>query len=109
MNSRRIKDGSPQPIRTVIEEVFSRPALKDLLSSGRILHVWDSTVGADIARHTRPRSFHEGRLTVFVDSSVWLDQINRYFKERIREKLNRELGRPMVKKLIFTIGEFEKR
>jgi len=108
LNVKKDKTGGPRPIRTVIDEVFSRPGLKELLSSGRILHLWNAVVGQDIARHTRPRSFQEGRLIVSVDSSVWLAQINRYFKTRILEKLNRELGKPMVKKLIFTIGELDK-
>jgi len=108
LNLNEVKKGGAQSIRTVIEEVFSRPDLKELLSSGRILLIWDSVVGAAIARHAQPRSFQDGRLTVFVDSSAWLAQIDRYFKKRIQEKLNRELKRPLVKKLVFLIGEVEK-
>ncbi len=104
---RKEKEGKegPEAIGPIVREILSRLGLKELTSHSRIFEIWDTVVGPSIALHARPYSFRDGILTVNVDSSVWLAQLERYRKRQIREKLNKELPNPMVKKLIFRFGE----
>jgi len=99
---------SPAAIGDILPEVMNRSGLAVLLEAGRVLAAWEKTVGPAVAGHTRPLSFHQGVLTVAVDSSAWLFQIERFQKEAIRKKLNRDLGGGPVAKIVFCAGEVKK-
>lgn len=101
---REVKDG-PEAIGPIVREIITRLGLKELTASSRVFEIWDTVVGTAIALHARPYSFRDGILTVNVDSSVWLAQLERYRKRQIREKLNKYLPHPLVKKVIFRFGE----
>ena len=105
MRMEREGKNGPEAIGPIVREILSRLGLKELTASSRVFEIWDTVVGAAIAVHARPHSFRDGILTVNVDSSVWLAQLERYRKRQIRDKLNKELPNPLVKKLIFRFGE----
>ena len=52
------------------------PQLADRLAELRLHRSWGAVVGPDIARRTRPGSLVEGCLTVLVDNSPWLHELN---------------------------------
>ncbi len=99
---------SPAAVGDILPEVMTRNGLISLLESSRVLAAWEKTVGSAVAGHTRPLSFHQGVLTVAVDSSAWLFQIERFQKEPIRKKLNRDLGGSLVAQIVFRAGEVKK-
>ncbi len=105
MRMEREGKNGPEAIGPIVREILSRLGLKELTASSRVFEIWDTVVGAAIAVHAQPYSFRDGILTVNVDSSVWLAQLERYRKRQIRDKLNKELPNPLVKKLIFRFGE----
>ncbi len=98
---------SPEAVGPIIEQLISRLGLKELVRANRVFAAWGSIVGDDIARHTRPQSLRKGTLIVHVDSSVWLAQLDRYLKGRIRGKINRSLEGPLVERIVFRIGEIK--
>jgi predicted nucleic acid-binding Zn ribbon protein len=102
------KQGGAEAIGPIVRDIVSRLGIKELLVSSRVFEVWPTAVGEAIAGHAQPNSLREGTLVVHVDSSVWLAQLERFRKRQIREKLNRELPYPMVKKIIFRIGELQR-
>lgn len=96
---------TPEAIGPIIERLVSRLGLEELVKSGRIFATWETLVGPTIARHAKPQAFRQGTLIVRVDSSVWLAQLDRYLKSKIREKINLSLKRPLIKKIVFRVGE----
>lgn len=52
---------------------------------------WPELVGADIAAHTTPESFTDGKLVVRADSTAWATQL-RLLAQSIVRRLNEELG-----------------
>ncbi|HOO77286.1 MAG TPA: DUF721 domain-containing protein [bacterium] len=96
--------GGPVAVGDVLEGLLDGYRIGGLLAAGRVLAKWEDAVGAAVARHARPGSFREGTLTVLVDSSAWLYQLERFHKRRIIESLNSNLGRALVTGLIFRIG-----
>jgi hypothetical protein len=52
------------------------PQLADRLAEFRLHRSWVAVVGPDIARRTRPGSLVEGCLTILVDNSPWLHELN---------------------------------
>ena len=103
-----VKKGGPEAIGPIVRDIVSRLGIKELVVSSRVFQVWSAVVGAAIAAHAQPHSLREGTLIVHVDSSVWLAQLERFRKRQIREKLNRELPYPMVKRIVLRIGELER-
>ena len=57
-----------------------------------------------ITGHAQPTGIRRGTLFVSVDSSVWLDEIVRYRRHEILQRMQHAMGREMVKKISFRIG-----
>lgn len=69
----------------------------------RVFEVWPETVGLVVACHSRPESIQGGRLTVLVESSVWIDRLG-YDREAIIAGMNERLGEPVVEEVVFRVG-----
>lgn len=69
-----------------------------------ILKVWNHTLDADVVAHARPVGIRKGTLFVTVDSSVWLDEIVRYRRHDILERLQNSFGRDLITKISFRTG-----
>ena len=57
---------------------------------------WPKLVGVALAKHTRPGRMDKRNLTVFVDSSVWLNELSRYGKTQMLENLQARFGRDKI-------------
>ena len=99
--------GNAEVIGDIVARVLQRAGLEQSLENNRILKLWASAVGPAVSRHASPRALHRGKLTVTVDSSSWHAELERYFKTKIIENLNRELGRPLIRSVVFRVGEVE--
>ena len=60
---------------------------------------WLSLVGDSVAKHARPGRYERGRLVVFVDSAVWLNELKRYGQARMLENLQNRFGVDKIKSL----------
>ena len=107
MKGRNEERNGAEAIGPIVKDIISRLGLKELVVSSRVFEIWNSVVGSAIARHAQPHSLRTGTLIVNVDSSVWLSQLDRYRKNQIRDRLNRRLPHPLVKRIIFRIGDVE--
>ena len=56
---------------------------------------WAELVGAEVAQHSTPESFAEGRLVVRTDSTAWATQL-RLLAPTVVRRLNEELGHGTV-------------
>ncbi len=57
---------------------------------------WPHLVGGDVARHTRPAGVERQVLLVYVDSSVWLSELQRYGQKKILANLQQRFGTDCV-------------
>ncbi|MBW2731004.1 MAG: DUF721 domain-containing protein [Deltaproteobacteria bacterium] len=64
---------------------------------------WSTFVGDRIGAHTRPRDLKGGVLTVIVGDSAWLNELS-YLRRELIAKVNRGLGRRVVKELRLLSG-----
>jgi predicted nucleic acid-binding Zn ribbon protein len=53
---------------------------------------WPGIVGADVAKHTRLGGFQNKNLTIFVDGSVWLNELVRYGRDKMLASLQKRFG-----------------
>lgn len=69
----------------------------------RVFEVWGDAVGPFNAARTQPESIKNGRLTVLVESSVWIDRFS-YFRTEFIRKINDAVGAELVQDLQFRVG-----
>lgn len=69
-----------------------------------ILKVWNNLMDPTVVAHARPVGLARGTLFVAVDSNVWLDEIVRYRRREILQRLTHSFGPDLVKKISFRVG-----
>ncbi len=83
--------------------------LKDLRidrrqSESEILKVWTHLIDPNIVAHAKPTGINKGTLFVTVDSSVWLDEIVRYRRREILQRLQTSFGKDLITRISFRVG-----
>ena len=73
-------------------------------AEAEILRVWKNSIDPNIVAHARPTGIRHGTLFVSVDSSVWLDEIVRYRRHEILERLQSSFGRDLISRISYRIG-----
>lgn len=92
---------------------FLSNSLKALDIEHRVLQetcilLWDEVVGKQIANASQPEFVKDGRMFVTVKSSVWANELSLY-KAEIIARLNKRIGRPVLKDIIMKVGSVKKR
>jgi len=90
-------------IGQIISDSMDRGFLGLAREMVRVFEVWAEAVGPYNAARTRPDSVKNGRLTVIVESPVWIDRLS-YLKADFIQQINQALGTPMIRDLIFRVG-----
>jgi len=84
--------------------VMKQLGLEQRLQQSQVFYLWASIVGSDIARHAQPVSLRNGLLVVAVDHPVWLQELSRYHKPLILQKVQERVGKKAVRDICFRIG-----
>lgn len=74
----------------------------------RVFEVWEEAVGSYNASKARPESVKNGRLTIVVESSVWIDHYT-YLKDQFVENMNNALGGEVIREITFKVGDVKSR
>ena len=69
-----------------------------------ILKVWNNLMDPMVAQHAKPVGIAKGTLFVAVDSNVWLDEIVRYRRREILQRLRHAFGPDLIQKISFRVG-----
>jgi predicted nucleic acid-binding Zn ribbon protein len=73
-------------------------------AEAEIARVWRCQMDPNLVAHAQPAGIRNGTLFVTVDSSVWLDEIVRYRRREILERLQNSFGREMIRRISFRLG-----
>lgn len=73
-------------------------------AEAEIVKVWNSLIDPVVTAHAQPANLHKGTLFVNVDSSAWLNEIVRYRRKEILDRLQHSFGKSTVQKISFRIG-----
>jgi hypothetical protein len=88
----------------IIPKVLKGLGLDRRQAETEILKVWNHQLDPNITTHARPTGLRNGTLFVTVDSSVWLDEIVRYRRREILERLQNSFGRDLLARISFRCG-----
>jgi len=69
-----------------------------------VVKVWNSAIDPNIVAHAQPVGLRKGTLFVNVDSSVWLNEIVRYRRKEILDRLQHSFGKEFVARISFRVG-----
>lgn len=69
-----------------------------------ILKVWNHLMDPTVAQHAKPVGIAKGTLFVNVDSNVWLDEIVRYRRREILQRLRHSFGPDLIQRISFRVG-----
>ena len=84
--------------------VMKQLGLEQRLQQSQVFYLWPNIVGTDIARHAQPVSLRNGMLIVAVDHPVWLQELSRYYKPLVLQKVQERVGKKAVRDILFRIG-----
>ena len=93
-----------RPIADVLPNVLQGLRLEKKQAESQILTLWSQAMDPVVTAHAQPTGLHKGTLFISVDSNVWLDELNRYRRREILERMQHLLGRTMVQKISFRLG-----
>jgi len=94
-----MKSGPPRAIGELL--LGALPQLGDRLLVQRMRRTWSAVVGADVARRAQPQALVNGCLTIVVDNSPWLHELNLRAAD-LTERLRAAF--PAVQTLRFDLG-----
>jgi hypothetical protein len=94
-----MRRSNDQSIREILTGIFREPALRDKLTETQIRQGWPTWFGTAVARYTDELRFSRGTLEVRLNSAT-LRQEYRLMAERLRDRVNGELGGEPVRKVL---------
>ncbi len=85
---------------SILHQLIDFLDISDLLAEQQAIIMWSTIVGDTIASVTAAKTIKNGTLNVIVSNSTWRQELN-YMKDDIIYKLNRGIGKPIVKDIRF--------
>ena len=73
-------------------------------AEAEVTRLWQQVLDPTLTAHAQPDGLRNGTLFVTVDSSVWLDEIVRYRRKEILDRVQTAFGRDVIKKISFRVG-----
>jgi len=76
-----------RPLTELLPRVLKNLGLDRRRAEAEIVRVWNDLIDPVLTAHAQPAGIVKGTLFVNVDSSVWLDEIVRYRRREILDRL----------------------
>jgi hypothetical protein len=102
------KSKTASPIGDLLERYFREQGQEQRFSELKVFSEWDNVVGEVISANARPVSVNQGHLVVAVRNSMWLTELG-FDEKKYRNKLNRLLGKGVIKSISFRLGQLPER
>ena len=93
-----------QAIGEVMPRVLTNLGLDRRRAEAEIARVWNNLIDPTITAHAQPTGLNRGTLFVTVDSSPWLNEIVRYRRREILDRLQHSFGRDLITRISFRVG-----
>jgi predicted nucleic acid-binding Zn ribbon protein len=91
-------------VAAVLPGVLRGLGLDRKRAEAEIARVWNHLIDPALVAHAQPTGLRNGTLFVTVDSSVWLDEIVRYRRREILDRLQHSFGPDLISRISFRTG-----
>jgi hypothetical protein len=98
------REASGRKADAVLHRVLTGLRMESRQAEAEIVRVWNNQLDPNIVAHAQPAGIRHGTLFVTVDSSAWLDEIVRYRRREILERLQNSFGRELIRRISFRAG-----
>lgn len=95
---------SAKSVGTILPEVLKGLGLDRKRGELEIQKAWGHLIDPLIVRHAQPAGLAKGTLFVNVDSNAWLDEIVRYRRREILQRLQHAFGKDVIQRISFRTG-----
>jgi len=89
-----------QKLRNTMAQLLKKYKIDKAVNQYRAINMWKEIVGETIAEKSRPTAIKNGKMFVYVKSSVWRNELI-FHRERIIQNLNERLGQDTIQEIIF--------
>ncbi|MBI4727361.1 DUF721 domain-containing protein [candidate division TA06 bacterium] len=96
----------PESVGPILDRLLKNLEIDKKVGEGQALLIWPEAAGPKMAAKTRPESVFRGRMTVLAQNPAW-GQECMFMRIQIRDKLNKMLGREIIKEIVFKVGEVD--
>ena len=97
------RDSDPMLLRDILSGVIQdkrKTKAHKVLKNVQIFQAWEKAAGVFIQKHTAPSNFYCKKLYIGVNHPSWKVELQ-FKKEELLEKINKELGKCIVKDIVF--------
>ena len=91
---------SPQSLGDVLSTVVKQLGIERQLDEARVVEAWAMLAGPQINRVTRSAWVKGERLFVKIESAAWRQELHMN-RTAWRDRVNAQLGAPLVKEIVF--------
>lgn len=95
---------SARPLADLLSHTLKGLSLDDKRAAAELFKAWNQLIDPALTAHAQPAGLRKGTLFVSVDSDVWKDEIVRYRRHEILERLQHAFGREVVQRISFRVG-----
>src|SRR5437868_3048531 len=95
---------SERAVQDDLKNVLGTLRMDRRQAEAEIVRVWNHLIDPVVASHAQPVGLAKGTLFVKVDSHVWLEEIVRYRRKEILNRVQHSFGPEMIKKISFSVG-----
>lgn len=100
----KARENSAKNIAAVMPRVLAGMRMDRRRSEAEIVRVWNNLLDPQITAHAQPTGINKGTLFVSVDSDVWKDEIVRYRRKEILDRLQHSFGKDLITRISFRVG-----
>ncbi len=94
------RNKNEEPLNILIERMLRAYGLEDGYYASAVITHWEKMMGTSVARLTRGVKLHKGKLTISIDSASLRQELS-FQKEKIADRINREILPGLVKEVEF--------
>ncbi len=100
----KARERPAQPVSEVMPRLLTTLRIDRRRAEAEVVRVWNSIMDPVVVAHAQPTGLNKGTLFVSVDSHPWLDEIVRYRRKEILNRLQHSFGREMIARISFRVG-----
>jgi hypothetical protein len=93
----------PVAIGDVVQRFLRASGLSAHMRHFAVFQAWDASLGRELARRARPVGFQSGTLSIEVESSAHLHELQNFTGDQYRTLANARLGAAVIQKLVFRL------